>query len=283
MLLKISHVDDAHEPRYIALADEGSYTISGAAGEIRLADSTVSSPHARLTLGPGGILIEDLGSMMGTYVDDEQVTGPVPVELGQWIRVGETILQLTLGERVPVANLDESRPITPEERTFLTTLRANPADDDTRAVYADWLEASGFPVASRYLRLELEDDVDVETSELVGKASYITKPDWRAVVGRGVIGGCDWRVGCPRRWHALAVDARELVRSCRACRRDVFYCASYKEVAERGSAKELVVVDSGLSRANCAHVYAHGLYERPDERCHWNYLQGVIDLFGSKE
>ncbi len=283
MLLKISHVEDAHEPRYLALADDGSYTISGAAGEIRLADSTVSSPHARLTLGHGGILIEDLGSILGTYVDDERVTRPTAVEIGQWIRVGETILQLTLGERVPVANLDESRPETPEEHAFLNTLRANPADDEARAVYADWLEANGFPVASRYLRLELVDAVDVQTSEVVGRTTFITKPAWRAVVSRGPIGGCDRRAACPRHWHALPADSRELVRSCAGCRRDVFYCVNYQGVAQRGAAKELVVVDARLPRANCAHVYAHGLYEPRDEDCHWNYRQGVVDLFGSNQ
>lgn len=283
MLLKISHVDDAHEPRYIALADERSYTISGAAGEIRLADSTVSSPHARLTLGGGAFVIEDLGSALGTFVDDTRVIGPTPVELGQWIRVGETILQLSLGDRVPVPNLDESRPEAPEEQTILSTLRANPADDETRAVYADWLEANGFPVTSRYLRLELADDVDVQTSEIVGKATFITEPGWRATVSRGPIGGCDRPRACPRNWHLLPADSRALIRTCGACRRDVFYCATYAEVARHGPAKDLVVCDAGLPPDNVAHIYAHGLYERPDDRCHWNYRQGVVELFGSKK
>jgi uncharacterized protein (TIGR02996 family) len=42
-----------------------------------------------------------------------------------------------------------------DEQGFLETLAANPADDVTRLVYADWLDERGDP-RDRYLRLEVE-------------------------------------------------------------------------------------------------------------------------------
>jgi uncharacterized protein (TIGR02996 family) len=42
-----------------------------------------------------------------------------------------------------------------EEQGFLETLAANPGDDATRLVYADWLDERGDPLGS-YLRLEIE-------------------------------------------------------------------------------------------------------------------------------
>ena len=40
-----------------------------------------------------------------------------------------------------------------EEEAFLEALKANPADDTTRLVYADWLDEHDQPQKAEYLRL----------------------------------------------------------------------------------------------------------------------------------
>lgn len=276
MLLKISHIHDAHEPRYVVLEDDRVYIISGGRGDIVLADSTVANPHAKLTLSNGTIVVENLRGSHGTFVDEEPIGAePTPVELAQWIRVGETLLQLTPGERIPAANPDEIREPTVDEAAFLTTLRANPADDETRLVYADWLEARGYPIGARYLRLELEGEIDYERSELVGRAITITDEAWRSIVSRGRIGGCVVP-HCPRRWHRLERGDRS--RSCATCKRTVRYCTTIDEVARCGQAHTLVVIDAALSRREAAHVFAHG-HHGPGEYCDWDHAGGADALF----
>jgi ABC-type multidrug transport system ATPase subunit len=62
--------------------------------DIPLDFATVSWRHARLTKTPDGILVEDLGSRNGTYVDGVRVTGKVLAEAGQEIGLGSVRFQL---------------------------------------------------------------------------------------------------------------------------------------------------------------------------------------------
>jgi pSer/pThr/pTyr-binding forkhead associated (FHA) protein/V8-like Glu-specific endopeptidase len=52
-------------------------------------DAVVSRVHAELTVGPTGALaVRDAGSKNGTFLNDERVTAPVPVRLGDRIMLG---------------------------------------------------------------------------------------------------------------------------------------------------------------------------------------------------
>jgi pSer/pThr/pTyr-binding forkhead associated (FHA) protein len=59
-----------------------------------LTDDYASSRHARLAPGEGAWMLEDLGSTNGTYLGGAKVTRPMPVPLGQPIRIGKTVLEL---------------------------------------------------------------------------------------------------------------------------------------------------------------------------------------------
>jgi FHA domain len=64
-------------------------------------DSELSRTHARfLPLHGGGLLVEDLGSTNGTYVNGEAIDAPRIVHAGDRITVGGTILEL-VGEPAP--------------------------------------------------------------------------------------------------------------------------------------------------------------------------------------
>ncbi len=64
---------------------------------VRLADSSVSRLHARLTLEAGTWILEDLGSANGTWVDGERLAGRVEVAADAAIEIGSSILEIRTG------------------------------------------------------------------------------------------------------------------------------------------------------------------------------------------
>jgi FHA domain len=56
--------------------------------EIQLDDPFASSHHARITRQGRAVVIEDLGSTNGTYLNDEPLTGAQPLHEGDRIRIG---------------------------------------------------------------------------------------------------------------------------------------------------------------------------------------------------
>ena len=72
------------------------YDVSGGATlgrgdvEIQLEDPFASSTHARLTRQGAILVIEDLGSTNGTYLNDELLRGPRPLHAGDRIRIGDS-------------------------------------------------------------------------------------------------------------------------------------------------------------------------------------------------
>ncbi len=71
--------------------------------DIVINDPEVSRHHMRMTRGPGGFTIEDLGSTNGTFVNGQRVTGARPLRAGDMIGLGETVTlgYESLGAAVP--------------------------------------------------------------------------------------------------------------------------------------------------------------------------------------
>jgi hypothetical protein len=93
---------DAHvAPRLVAesvpgLARGASYDVSEGATlgrgdvEIQLEDPFASSRHAHLIRQGAILVIEDLGSTNGTYLNDELLRGPRPLHAGDRVRIGDS-------------------------------------------------------------------------------------------------------------------------------------------------------------------------------------------------
>lgn len=58
--------------------------------EIRLEDPFASTRHARIEREGSVLLIEDLGSTNGTYLNEEPLQGPQPLHHGDRIRIGDS-------------------------------------------------------------------------------------------------------------------------------------------------------------------------------------------------
>jgi hypothetical protein len=77
-----------HEPGVAYDLTQGA-TLGRGDVEIQLDDPFASSRHARITRKGRTLVIEDLGSTNGTYLNDEPLTGPQPLHDGDRIRIGD--------------------------------------------------------------------------------------------------------------------------------------------------------------------------------------------------
>jgi pSer/pThr/pTyr-binding forkhead associated (FHA) protein len=58
--------------------------------EIRLEDPFASSRHAQIIRQGGVMVLEDLGSTNGTYLNEEVLGGPTPLHPGDRVRIGDS-------------------------------------------------------------------------------------------------------------------------------------------------------------------------------------------------
>jgi S1-C subfamily serine protease len=74
-------------------------------------DDRISRQHARLAaLDSGGLVVTDLGSSNGTYVDDRRITEPVTLKGGERIRVGHAVLSVGRGAPAGTTRIESPAP-----------------------------------------------------------------------------------------------------------------------------------------------------------------------------
>jgi pSer/pThr/pTyr-binding forkhead associated (FHA) protein len=70
-------------------------TLGRAAGcQVTIDDTYASQLHARVFLREGKVYVEDLGSTNGTYLNRRKVTGPMVLQRGDRLQIGNTVLEL---------------------------------------------------------------------------------------------------------------------------------------------------------------------------------------------
>jgi hypothetical protein len=79
-----------HRPGMIYDIDDGAVLGRGEQAEIRLEDPFASSRHARVIAQGGVVVLEDLGSTNGTYLNEELLVGPSPLHQGDRVRIGDS-------------------------------------------------------------------------------------------------------------------------------------------------------------------------------------------------
>jgi len=79
-----------HSPGMIYDIDDGAVLGRGEAAEIRLEDPFASARHARVSRQAGAVVLEDLGSTNGTYLNEELLHGPAPLHHGDRVRIGDS-------------------------------------------------------------------------------------------------------------------------------------------------------------------------------------------------
>jgi uncharacterized protein (TIGR02996 family) len=157
------------------------------------------------------------------------------------------------------------------DAAFLSKLLELPGDDDTRLVYADWLDDQDDPVSSaqaEFLR------VTVELARQPGKKGWKKQrrkrlqalaaeldTSWLAVVSCLAIENCQrtqaeqftrmassFEFVCDRRWEDLQTTDNQAVRSCDACRQNVHYCDTITEARQHAWDGHCIAIDLGVLR-----------------------------------
>jgi hypothetical protein len=69
---------------------DGALLGRGDQADIRLEDGFASASHARLVPQGDVMVLEDLGSTNGTYLNGEPLSGPQPLHVGDRIKIGDS-------------------------------------------------------------------------------------------------------------------------------------------------------------------------------------------------
>jgi len=90
----VIHIPDSR-PQVIPL-NGGSAVTFGRAAEstVRIADPYVSDHHAHVFHDGRSWLVEDLGSTNGTFLNRVKVTSPTPIEAGDQLGIGKTVVEV---------------------------------------------------------------------------------------------------------------------------------------------------------------------------------------------
>ncbi|MGI9585514.1 MAG: FHA domain-containing protein [Acidimicrobiia bacterium] len=91
-LVVLTGSDD--EARRVRLRNQGHVVGRSADSDIPVDDPYASEFHARVGLQDGRVVVHDLGSTNGTYVNGRRVTSPTTVTRGDTVQIGKTILEV---------------------------------------------------------------------------------------------------------------------------------------------------------------------------------------------
>ncbi len=158
-----------------------------------------------------------------------------------------------------------------DEGGFLKAILANPADDLTRLVYADWLDEQEADEATRkaeFLRLTVAlvtEQTDWKRRIYQNKVKKLARhlpTDWLPVVSRLPIENCtavgnanrrplqtiEFDFVCQKDWSELVTTDIPVERYCRACSQFVYYCESIEEARRHAAVGHCVAVDHRVFR-----------------------------------
>ena len=214
--------------------------------ELILSEDGIGERHASVCLEDGGLVFYEREIRIGTYVNEQRITGMKLLHTADRVRIGSYTLEF---EIVAVDTVDAHQPYVadhPMEEALLQAIAGR--DDASRIVYADWLEQRGDRLRAEFLRVQdlLRDESrqSAERAVLVGRLRALAAEvdvAWRLRVadpGPGVE-RCAATTSYPCRmtWSALQATERDSVRHCTHCKHDVYYALNVGEArahAQRG-------------------------------------------------
>lgn len=155
--------------------------------DVILPHASVSRRHARIVLRHGKIIVVDLRSTNGTFVNGRRLASPLVVNEHDEISIGEFRISVE-EEDAPTLEWFPAPPLDPVEAQLIAAMRDG--DRAARAVYADWLEERGEHARAELLRLwdhlqglSLDDPGYGAARAQLGELARGVSADWRDDVG----------------------------------------------------------------------------------------------------
>jgi len=216
--------------------------------DIVLPGDNVALRHAQVYVDDGRMVLVDLASTTGTFVNMIRAAGPTVLHEDDRITIGDHTLQL-----YPDADAIATREVDATELRLLVTVALG--EPGSREVYADWLEEHGHRDRAEFLRVQealaalpvLAAERAEPLHRLRTLALSIDLP-WRMRVARGRIEGCPESPGCAAEWSSLVRTQCNDARWCARCNRHVFYCPSIQDARHHTRRFDPVVVDVAVPR-----------------------------------
>jgi pSer/pThr/pTyr-binding forkhead associated (FHA) protein len=115
---------------------EGRLDVGRECDGLLLADERVSRHHLRLEMVDGHMVVADLGSSNGTFVDGVRVRAPVVLGPHSTITLGSTSIRLQITGRLDDGA--ESGPVTLDRPPQATTLDVPPGTDSLHPTGISW-------------------------------------------------------------------------------------------------------------------------------------------------
>lgn len=81
---------------------------------IRVPLASVSRHHAEIVVGESGVLVRDLGSSNGTFVNNQRVLGDETLEPGDQVLIGGVVFTLQVDGRPAVENIATTPAVGPQ-------------------------------------------------------------------------------------------------------------------------------------------------------------------------
>lgn len=249
-----------HDPARFSFAEREILIGRSQGNHIVLPEINVSKRHARIVIKDGKVILVDLKSTNGTYVNGRKLTSPLVVTQTDRIAICEFELAFeALDSAQPANRLPPFLPRDRREAELLAQITAH--EPASREIYADWLEEHGHAGEAEFVRAQ--DAVYAMAPEDPGFATRAARlrqiaktvdGRWRMRIARPAIENCTreavpkFDFKCPKEWGALEPTGKQGVRSCSACKQQVFYCASVPEARAHAAKGECVALDTNAIR-----------------------------------
>ena len=106
--------------------------------DIVLLDSEVSRSHCTVSLSGGEVVVSDLGSTNGTYIDGVRVEGTVPFPVGSILQIGKRSLQHEFRTRTEIIESDDLDRELRRASAYIQALLPPPSREGP--VRCDWIQ-----------------------------------------------------------------------------------------------------------------------------------------------
>ncbi len=245
----VSHPESPGQRRFAYPGQE--ITIGAVDGnDLILAEDGIEKRHSRVVLKDGKLIIVDLKTGLGTYVNGRRLTSPRVIREADSVEIGGYTLAF---QHIAIDSVDAHEPYVAADATEHSLLQAIANRDETiRIVYADWLEQRGDHVRAEFLRVQDELlELAPGDPELAGHASRLgalaARIDvaWRIRVASPPVERCGlaFDFQCPMEWSMLQATDRDGVRHCTGCKQDVYYALSVGEARSHAGVGHCVALD----------------------------------------
>jgi uncharacterized protein (TIGR02996 family) len=240
--------------------------------DLILAEDGIEKRHARVVQKDRKMIVVDLKTWSGTYVNGRRLTSPLVIRETDTVMIGGYTLAF---QDLAVDTLDAHEPYAASDPTEASLLQAIADRDETiRLVYADWLEQRGDLVRAEFLRVQDELlEMAPGDAEFAGHASRLgalaaqIDVAWRVRVASPAVERCGLRFDfqCPMEWSMLRTTERDGVRHCTGCQQDVYYALSVGEARSHARDGHCVALD--VTSARWCDDLAEPFAERVCEQC----------------